>query len=151
MSWKDVGIGQLVKASIFVGSALKPSSETMYPNQTRSKKLALLEIYIEFMLFPITNLFSFFLSVFSTCTVRRRDGEGRGEGVRSSGYADEIILGREVFKGDAGKKWPCSNVRKGKIERVHFLIKKKLHRNREKEPGCTGGWGYFTCVRKEGR
>lgn len=45
----------------------------------------------------------------------------------TSGYADEMIFGIEVIKGDAGKKWPCSNVRKGKIERVHFLIKKKLH------------------------
>lgn len=78
MSWMDVGIGQLVMASIFVGS-LMPSSETMYPNQTRSHKLALLEIDIEFMFFPITLLFSFFHSVFSICTVRRRDGEGRWE------------------------------------------------------------------------
>lgn len=42
-------------------------------------------------------------------------------GVRSSGYADERILGIEVIKGDAGKKWPCSNVRKEKVDRFNWL------------------------------
>lgn len=46
-------------------------------------------------------------------------------GVRSSGYADEMILGIEVIKGDAGKKWPCSNVRKEKIERESPFLNKE--------------------------